>query len=154
MWILVLQEALLGIIAVGIWNLKWPPPIVRQDLHTPWRDKDTNLSTKLSIHNSSRIQEIQGQRWSRNRGKQPANNWPNRTPIPWTSTNPWYYQWYSVMLEDRSLAWLSSERLHPAADWDRCRGPESTIGQSLESWGKDQGFRGDGNSTGRQSQVT
>ena len=32
----------------------------------------------------------------------------------WAGTNPWHYEWYSVMLEDRNLAWLSSERFHSA----------------------------------------
>jgi hypothetical protein len=35
------------------------------------------------------------------------------------------------MLTDRSLAWLSSERLHPAADSDECRDPEPNSGWSL-----------------------
>jgi hypothetical protein len=34
------------------------------------------------------------------------------------------------MLADRSLALLSSERLHPAADWNRCRYPQPNIEQS------------------------
>jgi hypothetical protein len=37
------------------------------------------------------------------------------------------------MLEDRSLAWLSSEVLHPAADSDRCRDTLPDIGWSLEN---------------------
>jgi hypothetical protein len=35
------------------------------------------------------------------------------------------------MLTDRSLAWLSSERLYPAVDSDRCRHPFSNSGWSL-----------------------
>jgi len=34
------------------------------------------------------------------------------------------------MLADRSLAWLSSERLHPASDSDRCRHPQPNSGWS------------------------
>ena len=43
----------------------------------------------------------------------PTNDWPNLGPIPWASTIPWQYQWYSVILADRSVAWLPSETLHP-----------------------------------------
>ena len=35
------------------------------------------------------------------------------------------------MFADRSLAWLSSERLHPAADSDRYRHPQPNSGWSL-----------------------
>jgi hypothetical protein len=56
----------------------------------------------------------------------PTNNQLNLRPIPWAaSTNPWCYYWYFVMLADRSLAWLSSEGLHIAADSDRCRHPQA-----------------------------
>jgi hypothetical protein len=48
----------------------------------------------------------------------------NIRPIPWASTN-------SVMLTDKSLAWLSSERFHLAADSDRHRDPQPNIGWSL-----------------------
>lgn len=37
------------------------------------------------------------------------------------------------MLADRSLAWLFSERLHPADDSDRSRHPQSNSGWSLET---------------------
>ena len=37
----------------------------------------------------------------------------------------------SVMYADKSLAWLSSERLHPAAGSDRCRQPQPNSGWSL-----------------------
>jgi hypothetical protein len=36
------------------------------------------------------------------------------------------------MLADRSLAELSPEKLHPAADGNRCRDPEPNIRWSLE----------------------
>jgi len=38
---------------------------------------------------------------------------------------------YSAMLIDRSLAWLSSERLQPAANRNRCRDPQPNIKWSL-----------------------
>lgn len=37
------------------------------------------------------------------------------------------------MLADRSLAWLTSERLHSAADSDRCRDPQPNSRHSSES---------------------
>ena len=40
------------------------------------------------------------------------------------------------MLADRSLAWLSSERLHPAADSDRYRHTKSNCGWSLGTHGR------------------
>jgi hypothetical protein len=61
----------------------------------------------------------------------PANDQPNFGSISWASTKPWQYYWCYVVLADRSLAWLSSERLYqqltetdedtysPALDWDR-----------------------------------
>jgi hypothetical protein len=36
------------------------------------------------------------------------------------------------MLEDRSLAWLSSERLYLAADLHRCRHLQSNSGRRME----------------------
>jgi len=39
------------------------------------------------------------------------------------------------VLADRSQAWLSSERLYQAADWDRCRYLQSTIRLRLASSG-------------------
>jgi hypothetical protein len=58
--------------------------------------------------------------WSRGWG----TTRPNLRSIPWASTSPWHYKWYSAVLEDRSIAWLSSERLHSAADSNECRDPQ------------------------------
>jgi hypothetical protein len=45
------------------------------------------------------------------------------------------------MLADRSLAKWSSERLHPAADGNRCRDPQPNImwslGSPVEEWGEE-----------------
>jgi hypothetical protein len=38
------------------------------------------------------------------------------------------------MLTDPSLAWLSSERLHPASDIDRCKDPQPNIGWNLTTF--------------------
>ena len=35
------------------------------------------------------------------------------------------------MLADKRSSWLSSERLHPAADLDRCRDPQPNSGWSM-----------------------
>ena len=40
------MRVILRLLIVGIWSLKWPPPIAKQD--TKWRDKDTNLPIKPS----------------------------------------------------------------------------------------------------------
>ena len=40
------------------------------------------------------------------------------------------------MLADRSLAWLSSERLHLAADPDRCKHPQPNSVWSLDTYGR------------------
>ena len=37
------------------------------------------------------------------------------------------------MLAVRNLAWLSSKRLHPAADGNRCKDPQSNARQTLGS---------------------
>jgi hypothetical protein len=60
---------------------------------------------------------------------------------------------------DKSLAWLSSERHHPAADSDRCIYPRQNSGCSLgtlmkENGGKDCGIKGDRNSTERWTEST
>jgi hypothetical protein len=60
----------------------------------------------------------------------PTNNWPNLKSIPCASTNSGHCQWYSLMLEDRSLEQLSSKRLYPEADWNRCR--SGTLREELE----------------------
>jgi hypothetical protein len=58
------------------------------------------------------------------------------------------------MLADRSLAWLSSERLHPAVNSDRYRDPQANIGWRLENLMEElevriEGPEEDRNSTGR-----
>jgi hypothetical protein len=40
------------------------------------------------------------------------------------------------MFADRSVAWLFSERLHSAADSDRCRHPQLNIEWSLGTHGR------------------
>jgi hypothetical protein len=37
------------------------------------------------------------------------------------------------MLADKNLEWLSSERFHPVADSERCRGPQPNIEHSLRT---------------------
>jgi hypothetical protein len=44
---------------LGIWNLKRPSPIVRQE--SQCCDRDTNSTTKLSTQNVSCLQEMQSQ---------------------------------------------------------------------------------------------
>jgi hypothetical protein len=63
------------------------------------------------------------------------------------------------MLVGRTLAWLSSERLHLAADSDRCRHPQPNSGWSLGNsygriGGRIMGPEGDKNSTGRLTEST
>jgi hypothetical protein len=63
------------------------------------------------------------------------------------------------MLSDRSLAYLSSERIHPAAVSDRCRQPQTNTGWRFgthrEELEKDGNPKGDMYSTGEQkSQLT
>ena len=65
--------------------------------------------------------------------KRLSSDWPNLGSNPCTGTKPWHYYWGHVVLADRSLAWLSSERLHPAADGNRCRDPQPHIRWSLGS---------------------
>ena len=50
-----------------------------------------------------------------------SSDWANMGSTPWAGTKHWHYYWCYDVLAVRSLAWLSSERLYPAADWDRCR---------------------------------
>jgi hypothetical protein len=45
------------------------------------------------------------------------------------------------MFADRSLAWLSSERLYPAADSNRCRHLQPNSGWSLETLMEESGGR-------------
>jgi hypothetical protein len=73
---------------------------------------------------------MQGQRWGWRSGQQiRCPTWvpsPGQEPIPARiDTLLCLY----VMLVDRSLAWVFSERLYPAADWNRCRDPQLSIGQ-------------------------
>jgi hypothetical protein len=42
-----------------------------------------------------------------------TTDWPKLGPIPWgLGAKPWLYYWWYVVLVDRRLAWLSSERLY------------------------------------------
>jgi hypothetical protein len=45
------------------------------------------------------------------------------------------------MLADKSLAWLSSEKLDPAAIGKRCRNPQPN-NRSRKSWGRIEGPEG------------
>ena len=62
------------------------------------------------------------------------------------------------MLTDRTLARLSSERCHPAADSDRCRYPQASSTRSLGTLMEEQEKRlwpqGNGNSTGSPADST
>jgi hypothetical protein len=63
------------------------------------------------------------------------------------------------MLADRSVAWLSSEMFHPAADSDICRDPQPNMEWSLETLmeklgGRIEGPEWDTNSTGRPIEST
>ena len=44
--------------------------------------------------------------------ERPSRYLPNLGSIPCSGTKPWHYYWCHVVLADRSLAWLSSERLY------------------------------------------
>ena len=94
---------------LGEWNLKRPPPLLRQK--PQWCDRDNNKPPKLLRQNLSCLQLVQAQGMEQRLKERPTNNWSNLRPIPWASTNCWQYR-YTVMLADRSLAWLSSEKLH------------------------------------------
>jgi hypothetical protein len=41
----------------GIWSMKWPPPVARQN--SQWRDKETNQSAKTLTQNVSCLQKVQ-----------------------------------------------------------------------------------------------
>ena len=56
------QEPMGVTLAVGMWNMKRPPSVARQELQ--WIDRDTIPPTKLSTPNLSCLQEIQAQGWS------------------------------------------------------------------------------------------
>lgn len=60
------------------------------------------------------LQERQGEGMEQRLKESPINNQANLRPILWATTN----LWYSLILTDRSLAWLSSEKLHPVVDSD------------------------------------
>jgi hypothetical protein len=47
----------------GMWKLKRPPPVARQEPH--WKNRDTNPPTDLLTENLPCLQEIQAQIWSR-----------------------------------------------------------------------------------------
>lgn len=58
----------------------------------------------------------------------------NLKVIPWEGIYPWYYWWFSVVPEDRK--WLSSVRLYPPADSDRCKYPQTNNKWSLGTHGR------------------
>ena len=93
-----------------------------------WRNGDTNPSTTFLTPNCSCLKEIKHQKWSR--------DWSNVCPVTgstWDLSNGQSLTLLlmHVLLADRSLAWLSSERLFPATVWDRCRYPQPSMGNRL-----------------------
>jgi hypothetical protein len=58
------------------------------------------------------------------------------------------------MLAYRSLAWLSSERLHPAADQTQSQTVDGACGLLWKTRRKIEGPRRDRNSTGRPAEST
>ena len=92
--------------------------------------------TKLSTQILSSLQKMQEWRMEQRQRECPSNSYPTRhrshrqAPIPNTVNDT------LLCLETRVSpawlsAWLSSERLHPAADSDRCRHPQKNTGWSL-----------------------
>lgn len=49
-----------------------------------------------------------------------SSDWPKFGAIPWLGTNSQLYYWYHFVLADRSLVWLSSEKLYYQSDRYRC----------------------------------
>ena len=94
---------------MGLWNLKRPAPGVRQD--PLWKDRDINTPTKLSTPNCSYLKEMHKQNWSRTE-EMIDQDMSNLGSIPCAGNKPWHYYWYHVVLADRSLAWLFSERFY------------------------------------------
>jgi hypothetical protein len=69
----------LAVTALGIWNLKRPPPVARQELQ--WSDRDTILPIKLSTPNLPCLQEMQAE-WMEQRLREwPTDNRPNLRPM-------------------------------------------------------------------------
>ena len=93
---------------IGRRNLKSLPPVDRQGLK--WRDRVTNLQSKILTQNCSCLKELQGQKWRRDSRKGGPMIVPNLGSNSWRGTKArHYYQCFDV-LTDSSLAWLSSDR--------------------------------------------
>jgi hypothetical protein len=113
--------------ALGICNLKRPPPVVRQE--SQWSNRDIKPPPK-NFQIYAVYKKWRDRRWSRDWGNGQAITGPTwdsshgHTPIPDTVNN-------TVMLADRSM--LSSDRFHPTADSDRCRDPQPDSRWSFET---------------------
>jgi hypothetical protein len=87
--------------------------------------------------------------------ERPPSDWPNLESSPYLGIKPRHYCWHHVVLADRSLAWLSAERLYQqltetntgtAKHW--VQGPCGRVRARTEN------TEGDGNPTGRPTVST
>jgi hypothetical protein len=58
------------------------------------------------------LKEIQGQNLEQRLKERLTSDWANLGSIPCTHTKSRHYYWCHIVLVDRNLAWLSSERLY------------------------------------------
>ena len=112
----------LWLTTLGIWNLKKPPPVVRQEPW--WNDKDTNPPTKLSTQNLSCLQQMQTDTGDGAETERMTTNIrPNLKPFPWPSNNPWQdltVLCYACSQESsRAVLWKPTQQLtHTDTDTD------------------------------------
>ena len=105
-------------IALGIWNLKRPPPVASQK--PQWIDSRHHLTHKTFTPKFILSTRIWG--WSR--------DWGNGQPItsPTSDSSMTLLMILCYVCRQESIAWLCTERLCPAADSKGCRYPQPDIG--------------------------
>jgi hypothetical protein len=75
------------------------------------RDRAMHPSQKKLTQNFSCLNEIQVQRVEQRLKERPARDCLTRGFIPYVATKPSHYCWCQEVLADRSLIWMSPERL-------------------------------------------
>jgi len=94
---------------VGRGNSQSPPPVERWGIK--WRDGVAIPQSKILTQNCSCLKELQGQKQRIAGGKGSPVIDPTWDPFQGGGSKAWHYYWCYGMFADRSLAWLSSERL-------------------------------------------
>lgn len=98
------------------------------------RDRVTIPQSGTQTRGYSCLEELQEQKWRRDRGEKRCCDLPKLGSISEGGTRSWHYYWCCGVLTDGSLAWLHSERPNKQLTWDEDIYLHPASGLLLHSW--------------------